>query len=300
MTHQHFIDSIRLHGRTVTRIGLGMGELTRRASSAPTAYSDALALLRSAQELGITHFDSAHFYGNGLANEMLRTISRAERESVFVATKVGALSAPGSSDGIRIAQRPEQLRHAVDDNLSTLGVDALDLVYLRRMDFEPGPVAVGDQQVALEDQLEELVALRDQGKILEIGLSNVDREQVGLAAPAGIACIQNPYNVLDRTHEAVLTASGRIGAYWAPFFPRGGGPSSPRNEQVEHNEVVRSVALSLKTTPSSVALAWQLAHSSLTLLIPGTSSIANLRANASAANIRLDDERMRLLDGIGT
>ena len=134
-------------------------------------------------------------------------------------SKVGAERDAGG--GLVPAQRPEQLRAQVEANLATLGVERIGVVNLRRLDAAPGIVAEGDQVVDIDDQLAELAALRDAGKIGGIGLSSVSAEQLDRAAPVGIACVQNLYSVIDRTAEPVLDRCRELGVAWVPFFPLG-------------------------------------------------------------------------------
>src|SRR5206468_13020536 len=130
----------------------------------------AVALVRRAVELGVGHVDTAQFYGNGFVNGVL---GDALGDDVLVATKVGADPDPGGPVPLRLAQRPEQLRASVEDNLRSLGTERIALVNLRRADRRPGLLAEGDQLVDLDDQLAVLTALRDEGKIGAIGLSSV-------------------------------------------------------------------------------------------------------------------------------
>ena len=165
-------ESTRLHpggiftisGRPAARVGYGMGQLTR-ASASPEGYAGATALLRQALDLGINHFDTAQFYGNGLTNRLLRDALRGRRDEVLIATKAGAEPVLGAPIPLAAAQKPRELRAAVEANLATLETDWVDVVNLRRMDYRPGLLAEGDQIVALEDQLGEMVTLRDEGKI---------------------------------------------------------------------------------------------------------------------------------------
>jgi hypothetical protein len=196
------------------------------------------------------------------------------------------------------AQRPDQLRAQVDANLATLGAEQLAAVNLRRADAPPGIVAEGDQKVDLDDQLAELSALRDEGKIGGIGLSNVSAEQLRQALPAGIVCVQNLYNLLDRSAEDVLEVCRRHDVAWVPFFPL--GSSHPRIPKVTDHPAVTATAERLEVTPAQVGLAWLLAHYAGTLLIPGTSDPAHLADNVAAGDVRLDEEAMAVLDRAGT
>jgi aryl-alcohol dehydrogenase-like predicted oxidoreductase len=177
----------------------------------------------TARELGITHFDTAQFYGNGLANELIRDSVGGRRDDIVIATKAGAKPVPGAQIPLTAAQKPVELRAAVEDNLRTLGTDRIDIVNLRRMDFTPGLLAEGDQIVPFDDQLAEMTALRDEGKILAVGLSHITVEQFVRALPVGIACVQNIYNMVDRSGEQLLDLCAQNGVAWFRTSPSAAG-----------------------------------------------------------------------------
>ncbi|MGC5167260.1 aldo/keto reductase [Luteimicrobium sp. DT211] len=280
-----------LAGRPVARVGYGAMSLEHLAGDAASA----VALLREAFDLGVDHVDTADFYGDSTANTFLRRALRPD-DDVLVATKVGAVRDTSGSVPLRAAQRPGELRAAVHDNLRSLGQDRLDLVYLRRLDVRPGLVAEGDQVVPLDDQLAELVRLRDEGTIGAIGLSAVSRETLSAALPARIAAVQNAYSVLARESEDMLELCGREGVAWVPFFPLGSGFADL--PQVTGQPEVTAVAARLGVTPGQVGLAWLLQHAPHVLLIPGTSSRAHLAENVAVAGLRLDDDAVTELDGL--
>jgi len=285
-------------GRPAARVGYGMGQFTR-ASASPEGYDGAIALLRQALDLGINHFDTAQFYGNGLANRLLRDALRGRRDEVLIATKAGAEPVLGAPIPLAAAQKPRELRAAVEANLATLETDWVDVVNLRRMDYRPGLLAEGDQIVALEDQLGEMVTLRDEGKIRGIGLSHVTAEQLRLAQPAGITCVQNIFSMLDRTFEPLLDECREKNIAWVPYFPVGGGGYAGL-PKVTDDPIVQEVAERLCATPTQIGLAWQLAHAPNTMLIPGTSSVEHLNENVAAGDITLDRDTMETLDQVAT
>jgi hypothetical protein len=169
------------------------------------------------------------------------------------------------------------------------------VVNLRRVDAPPGLIAEGEQRVDLDDQLAELTALRDAGKIGGIGLSNVSADQLRQALPAGIACVQNSYSLLDRAAEPVLDVCRERGIAWVPFFPLGsaGFADLPR---VTDNPAVLAVAAELGVTPAQVGLAWQLTHYDRTLLIPGTANPAHLAENLAVGAVELPKASLVALD----
>ena len=196
------------------------------------------------------------------------------------------------------AQKPAELRRAVEDDLMQLGVETIPVVNLRRLDLGPGLRAEGDQIVGLDDQLAEMIALRNEGKIGAIGLSNVTVEVLQRALPAGIVCVQNAYSVLDRSQEAVLDLCLAEGIASVPFFPL--GSRLPGLPKVADHPVVRDIADDLGVTPAQVGLAWLLAHAPNTLLIPGTHAIAHLQENIAAGDVDLGTDALAHLDRIGS
>lgn len=146
------------------------------------------------------------------------------REDVVIVSKVGARAAPGAEVPLTLAQKPAELRASVELDLDSLGLDQIPVVNLRRADIGPGLIADGDQVVNLDDQLAELITLRDEGKIGAIGISNVPLQTVQQALAAEIACVQNAYSLLDRTHEDCLqfarptTSRGSRTFLWGPAF----------------------------------------------------------------------------------
>jgi aryl-alcohol dehydrogenase-like predicted oxidoreductase len=278
-------------GRTVFRIGYGALQLERLHDR----RAEAVALVRRAVELGVDHVDTAEFYGFGFANDVIREALRP-KDNVLVVTKVGADPDPGGRMPLRLAQRPEQLRASVEDNLRSLGVDRLAVVNLRRLDTGPGLRPEGDQAVDLDDQLAVMTALRDEGKIGAIGLSSVTLDGLRRALPAGVVCVQNAYSLVSRDDEDMLRLCAAEGIAWVPFFPLGGAfPGLPK---VSGEPAVRAVADSLGVTPSQVGLAWLLHHAPNVLLIPGTADAAHLAANMAVGEITLDAATLATLDGI--
>lgn len=289
-----------LAGRQVARIGYGAMRLVgdhRPSGLGRAGQSDegAVRLLRRAVELGVDHIDTAEFYGAGHVNRLLRA-ALAPYDDLVVATKIGARVEPSGPVGLVTAQKPEELRSSVEDNLRSLGTDRLPLVYLRRTDIGPGIVAEGDQLVPIDDQLAELIKLRQAGTIGAIGLGNVTAETIRQAAPAGIASVQNHYSLVARSDEPALQVCQELDIAWVPYFPLGG--SWPGHPRVADQPVVQEIATRLGTTASAVGLAWLLQHAPNVLLIAGTSRIDHLEANLSAGDLRLDPEAIAVLDSL--
>ncbi|MFY0409726.1 oxidoreductase [Solicola sp. PLA-1-18] len=278
--------TVQLAGRPVHRVGFGAMQLPGPGVFGPPRDREAaLAVLRRAVELGVNHIDTAQYYGPDVSNELIHTALHPYPDDLVLVSKVGgARDAEGA--WIEYA-RPEELRAGVEDNLRSLEVERVDVVNLRLMDGSDVPFA---------DQLGEMVALRDEGKIGGIGLSNVEASHLAEALETTeIACVQNPYNLRQREGQPVLDLCIEHGVAYVPFFPL--GSAFPGAAKIPEDPAVVSVAERIGATPSQVGLAWVLAQSDLVLLIPGTSSIAHLEENVGAGDVVLDAEALAELEG---
>ncbi|GAB2928319.1 MULTISPECIES: aldo/keto reductase family oxidoreductase [Streptomyces] len=271
---------------TVTRFGYGAMQLAGPGVMGPPADRDgALAVLREAAGLGITHMDTAGAYGPRVTNQLIREALHPYSASLHIVTKVGAVR--DQQGGWPPARRPEDLRRAVHENLEDLGLAALDVVNLRLGN------AQGPRPGSLAEPFETLVELRQQGLIRHLGVSNATAEQVAEAQTiAPIVCVQNMYNLAHRQDDELIDDLADQGIAYVPFFPLGG--FSPLQ-----STALSAVATRLDATPMSVALAWLLRRSPNILLIPGTSSVAHLRENVVGAGLSLSDEDLAELDEIG-
>jgi pyridoxine 4-dehydrogenase len=284
-----------LAGRPVARIGYGAMQLPGpHVSGPPRDRATALAVLRRAIELGVNHLDTAQFYGPDVANELIHAALHPYPEHLVLVSKVGAER--DAHGGWIPAQRPEQLRAGVEANLRSLAVERLDVVNLRLLDAaEDGQP--GNQGIDLDSQLAEMVSLRDDGKIGGIGISNVTLDQFRQALPAGLACVQNAYSLLDRSNEPLLELCREHHVAWVPYFPLGSAfPGIPK--VTEHPAVV-AAATAVGATPAQVGLAWLLAHAPEVLVIPGTSSLRHLAENVATGQVHLDVDTLAVLDGLG-
>jgi pyridoxine 4-dehydrogenase len=287
------MSSISLPGGTwtlgdlsVTRFGYGAMQLAGPWVMGPPADHDgALAVLREAVELGITHIDTADAYGPRITNQLIREALHPYPASLHIVTKVGATR--DQQGGWPPARDPQSLRRAVHENLETLGLETLDLVNLRLGNAE------GPQPGSLAEAFQTLVELQQQGLIRHLGVSNATAEQVAEAqAIAPIVCVQNMYNLAHRHDDELIDTLAGQGIAYVPFFPLGG--FSPLQ-----SSALSSVAARLDATPMSVALAWLLQRSPNILLIPGTSSTAHLRENVAGAGLSLSEDDIAELDKIG-
>ena len=192
------------------------------------------------------------------------------------------------------AQRPDQLREDVEHNLRSLGTDQLAAVNLRLH-----PSDAPGEHATLEDQLAAMVQMREDGLIAGIGISTASRAQVEQAiTDAGIVTVQNPYSLLARDDEDVLTLCAEQGISYVPYFPL--GSAIPGMPKVVDNPVVQDIAQQVDATPAQVGLAWLLAHDPNILLIPGTSSLAHLEQNLAVASVQLTSSHIAELDAVVT
>ncbi len=288
------MDTYTVGTSSVHRIGFGAMQLPGRGVMGPPRdHDEAIRVLRRAVELGVDHIDTAQFYGPDVANELIREALYPYPENLVLVSKVGAFR--DDKGGWLPGQRPDQLRSAVEDNLRTLGVDRLGAVNLRLTEH---PEADADQRVALEDQLAEMVALREEGKIAGVGISTATVAQVTQAIDqADIVCVQNAFSLLDRTDEDVLALCHERGIAYVPYFPL--GSAFPNTPKVTENPAVRAVAERIGATPAQVGLAWLLAHRDNILLIPGTSSVVHLEQNMAVGQVALSSDDVAELEGTG-
>jgi pyridoxine 4-dehydrogenase len=271
--------TIRLGSRQVDRMGFGAMQLPGPGVFGPPRDPEqARAVLRRVAEVGIDHIDTAQFYGPNVANELIREVMYPYAAGLALVSKVGARR--DSTGGWQAAQTPDELKAAVEENLSTLGVDRLAAVNLRRHD---------DGGADFDAQLEAMITMRDERLFDGIGLSNVTLEYLNRAVTrTEIACVQNAYNLADRSSEPVLNRCEELGIAFVPFFPLGSAFST--DNPVLGHPGVRKTADRLSATEAQVALAWLLARSACIALIPGTSSVRHLEENCGSADIELDEE----------
>ena len=269
----------------LTRVGYGAMQLAGPHVFGPPRDRDAaIAVLRTAVELGITHIDTSDFYGPYVTNEIIREALSPYPEQLHIVTKVGARR--DDEGNWPQARSPQELRQQVHENLDHLGLDVLDVVNMRMGGLdapEPGPVT---------EQIETLAELQQQGLIRHIGISTVNADQIAEAQKiAPVVCVQNMYNVAHREDDALVDSLAQQGIAYVPYFPLGGFSPLQSDE-------LGAVAKRLDTTPMAVALAWLLQRSPNILLIPGTSSVEHLRDNVAGAGLALPADAVAELDKI--
>jgi pyridoxine 4-dehydrogenase len=270
---------------TVTRLGYGAMQLAGPHVFGPPAdRAAAVAVLREAVDLGITHIDTAEFYGPQVTNQIIREALHPYADGLHLVTKVGAER--DAEGGWPRARAPEQLRDQVHRNLRNLGLETLDVVNLRVGGFDsPEPGSIAEPFAALAE-------MQREGLIRHLGLSTVSAEQVAEAqAIAPVVCVQNFYNIANRQDDPLIDALAGQGIAYVPYFPLGG--FTPLQ-----SGTLETVAARLESTPMAVALAWLVQRSPNVLLIPGTSSIAHLRENVAGAALAIPEGELAQLDQI--
>jgi pyridoxine 4-dehydrogenase len=271
---------------TVTRLGYGAMQLAGPGVLGPPKDRDAaVAVLREAVELGITHIDTSDYYGPHITNQIIKEALYPYPDDLHVVTKVGAKR--DAQGGWPHARSPQELRQAVHDNLKNLGLDALDVVNLRVGGLDsPEPGSIAEPFTALAQ-------LRQEGLIRHLGLSTVNADQIAEARSiAPVACVQNYYNIANRADDSLIDSLAAQGTAYVPYFPLGG--FNPLQ-----SSTIESVATRLGTTPMAVALAWLLQRSPNILLIPGTSSVAHLRENITGAALTIPGDELTELNSVG-
>jgi pyridoxine 4-dehydrogenase len=271
---------------TLSRMGYGAMQLAGPGVLGPPEdRGQAVAVLREAVELGITHIDTSDFYGPAVVNEIIKEALHPYPADLHIVTKVGGRRAP---DGTWYpALEPADLKAQVRENLEHLGLGVLDVVNLR-VDY-----AEGTRDDSLAEQFGALAELQQQGLIRHLGLSGVSPAQLDEAqAIAPVVTVQNLYNLADRQDDALVERCAAENIAFAAYFPLGG--FSPLQSQT-----LTDVAARLGASPQQVALAWLLQRSATMVLIPGTSSVAHLRENVAAASLDLPPDAVADLDSLG-
>jgi pyridoxine 4-dehydrogenase len=265
---------------TVNRLGFGAMRVTGRGIwGDPPDRDEARAVLRRAVELGVNFIDTADSYGPDVSEELIAEALHPYSEDLVIATK-GGLVRPGPGqwepDG-----RPEHLRQACEGSLRRLRLDQIALYQFHRP----------DPHVPLEDSIGTLVALKEEGKIRHIGLSNVNEDQLRRAqAMTAIVSIQNRYNPGDRRSDTLVDLCEQEEMIFLPWAPI---------QNLDRFPALTDIARRNEATVHQIALAWLLARSKTMLTIPGTGSIDHLEENVAAASLRLDPDEVAALNDLG-
>jgi pyridoxine 4-dehydrogenase len=288
MTEQDVGGNWTLGDKVVRRIGYGAMQLAGPHVFGPPRDPDAArAVLRHAVAQGVNHIDTSDFYGPHVTNELIRQALSPYPDDLVIVTKVGAVR--GADASWNPAQKPDELRSAVHDNLRNLGLDVLEAVNFRVL-----PQAGESSDHSIAEGFSALADMQREGLIRHLGISSATAAQIREARTiAPVVCVQNQYNLAHRGDDAIVDELARDGIAYVPFFPLGG--FSPLQ-----SEALSAVADGLGVTGMQVALAWLLQRAPNILLIPGTSSKAHLEENLAAAKISLSAEDVAKLDQIGT
>jgi len=267
----------------VQRLGFGAMRLTGKGVWGPPADRDeCIRVLRRAVELGVNFIDTADSYGPYVSEDLIKEALHPYADGLVVATKAGLLRT-GPDDWTPLGF-PAYLRQECEMSLRRLGVDTIDLFQLHRI----------DEKFPAEDQIGELAALQQEGKIRHIGLSEVTVEQLAAAQKvATIVSVQNMYNVGSRGAEPLVDKATDEGIAFIPWFPLAAGPLAAPDGPLQR------IAADHHASPSQLALAWLLKRSPVMVPIPGTSSVAHLEENVAAAQITLSDDEFETLSRAG-
>jgi pyridoxine 4-dehydrogenase len=271
--------TVQIGTRSAHRLGFGTMQLTGPGVWGPPAdRSAAIDVLRRAADLGVDLFDTADSYGPEVAEDLLREALHPYPADLTLATKAG-FTRPGpdqwEEDG-----RPDYLRRQCESSLLRLGVEQIDLFQLHRI----------DPKVPADDQFETLRALRDEGKVAEVGLSEVSVADIEAAQRiVPVASVQNQFNLAQRGGEDVLDYCDNNGIVFIPWFPLASGKLTRPGGPIDQ------VGNELGATVSQVCLAWLLRRSAVMAPIPGTSSLSHLEENCDAGGLSLTDAQFDLL-----
>src|SRR5262249_22474672 len=254
----------------VQRLGFGAMRITGPGIwGEPPDHDEAIAVLRRAVELGVNLIDTTDSYGPFVSERLIAEALRPYPEDLVIATKGGLLrDGPGEwrPDG-----RPQHLRAACEESLQRLQLEQIPLYQFHRPDPE----------VPLEDSIELLARLKDEGKIRHIGLSNVTEEQLHQATQiTPIVSVQNRYGPTDKSSESVLDLCEQEEIAFLPWAPLD-------QNRVGANDTINRIAAAHDATPRQVSLAWLLARSPVMLPIPGTGSLEHLEENMAARDLHL-------------
>jgi aryl-alcohol dehydrogenase-like predicted oxidoreductase len=272
----------------VHRMGFGAMQLTGLGVwGPPQDPANARAVLRRAAEFGVNFIDTADVYGPGDNERLIRGALQPYPKGLLIGTKGGLVrSGPATPEnpGLTMNGTEAHIRQAVEGSLRDLGVSRIDLYQLHRI----------DPATPIEQTMRVFRALRDEGKIRHIGLSEVGIEEIERArSVVEIATVQNVYNLAYRRHDDVLAYCERNAIGFIPFWPL-------HIDAVARSEPLARIAAQAGATPTQVALGWLLKRSSATILIPGTSSIAHLEENVAACGIALSESDMDTLERLAT
>src|SRR6202040_883383 len=265
---------------SVHRLGFGAMRLTGEGIwGPPKDRNAALAVLRRAVELEVNFIDTADSYGPYVSEELIAEALHPYQKNLVIATKAG-LVRTGPDEWSPVGQAA-YLHQEVEMSLRRLKLERIDLWQLHRI----------DPKVPVEESLEPIKRLQEQGKIRHVGLSEVKPHEIDQARKVvEIVSVQNQYNISDRQHEDVVEYCTKNNLAFIPWFPVASGKLAKPGGKLE------AVAKAHGATVSQLSLAWLLYHSPVMLPIPGTSSVAHLEENIAAAGVHLSDAEWKEIE----
>lgn len=267
---------------SINRLGFGAMRVTGDGIwGEPADRQESLATLARVPELHINFIDTADAYGPDVSEWLIKEALHPY-ENLVIATK-GGQTRIGPNQWVPLG-RPEYLRQQVYKSLRNLGVEQIDLWQLHRI----------DPKIPRDEQFAEIKAMRDEGLIRHVGLSEVSVEDIKAAEQYfPVATVQNRYNLVDRKHEDVLDYCEQQGIGFIPWAPLDKG------QLAGEDSLLSQLASQYGVGPSQVALAWLLKRSPVILPIPGTSKVTHLEQNVAAVEVELSDEDFAALDKAG-
>jgi aryl-alcohol dehydrogenase-like predicted oxidoreductase len=294
-------------GLEVSELGLGCMGLTFGYGH-PSSEKEAIELIQKAYDLGITFFDTAEAYSQGLNEEYLGKAVKSFRENVVIATKFGFLDGDANKG---VDSRPENIRKVTEASLKHLNTDVIDLLYQHRV----------DPNVPMEDVAGTVKDLITEGKVKYFGMSEAGVQSIRTAhAIQPVAALQSEYSMFWREPEKeILPVLEELGIGFVPFSPLGKGfltgsinadttftkddfrnvipRFSADNRQANQQlvELVTKIAKEKNASPAQISLAWLLAQKPWIVPIPGTTKIHRLEENAGAAKIELTAEELNTI-----
>jgi aryl-alcohol dehydrogenase-like predicted oxidoreductase len=265
---------------TVNRLGYGAMRITGPGIwGPPKDKAGAIATLRRAVELGVNFVDTADSYGPAVSEELIAEALYPYPKGFVIATK-GGWERPGPGQWTHNAS-PKHLTEALEGSLKRLRLDRIDVHQLHSV----------DNAVSFEASVETLAKLQEQGKIRHVGLSNVTKEHIERARKiVPIVSVQNRYSFADRESDFIIDHCEQNNIAFLPWAPLG--------QARKAHDAIEKVAKQLNATPLQVALAWLLKRSKVIIPIPGTSTVAHLEENVSAAALELPDAAYEELSAV--
>jgi len=275
----------------VNRLGYGTMRLTgEHIYGEPPRREEALEILKHVVNNGVNFLDTADYYGDDVTNRLIKEALYPYTNDLVICTKVGATRKPDTS-WIPF-NKPEQLRIAIDRNLSTLQIEQVQLVHFRVL---PG------SDVPFKESMEAMFEMQQEGKILHVGVSNVTREELETAMQMGhVATVENMYGHGQRTTIQTPYGENRDGEELLDICEANSIPLIPYfsllNSLSKNDDRITTIAEKYGASAAQINIAWLRSRSAWILPIPGTSSLNHYKENLAAASIQLSAEDMKFLN----